>query len=98
MRIHPVQHVSLLDPAHNDPLPGQVISPPLPVEVNDKSEYYVEEILDSRTRYDRLEYLVKWLGYDQPDWEHAKDINELQAIDDFHQTHPHKPGLLPEDP
>jgi Chromo (CHRromatin Organisation MOdifier) domain len=98
MRIHPVQHVSLLDLVDEDPLPGQVIPPPPPVEVDEEPEYQAEEVLDARTRYKKLEYLVKWIGYDEPTWEPATLVNKLQVIDDFHRRYPHKPGPLPEDP
>jgi len=39
MKIHRVQHVSLLDPAASDPLPGQHNPPPPPVEVDGEEEY-----------------------------------------------------------
>ena len=67
MKIHPVQHVSLLDPAHDDPLSGQTNPPPPPVEVNGEPEYHVESVLDFRIRRKRLEYLIKWVDYDQSD-------------------------------
>ena len=50
--------MSLLNPAYDDPLSDQLILLPLSIDVNDKSKYYVEDILDSRIRYNRLEYLV----------------------------------------
>ena len=34
-----------------------------PVEVEGEEEYVVEEILDSRLRHNKLEFLVKWKGY-----------------------------------
>jgi hypothetical protein len=37
LRIHPVHHVSLLDPAAEDPLPGQLITPPPTVSVSNGS-------------------------------------------------------------
>src|SRR3954447_6949062 len=55
MKIHPVQHVSLLDPAHDDPLPEQINPSPPSVEVNEKLEYHVESVLDSQIRRKRLE-------------------------------------------
>ena len=51
MRIHPVQHVSLLNPAYEDPLPGQVISLLLLINIDNEPEYYIKEILDSHTQY-----------------------------------------------
>ena len=59
IRMHPVQHVSLLSPVANDPLPEQRNPPPPPVVINDEEEYIVDEILDARTRWNKLEYLVK---------------------------------------
>ena len=94
---HPVQHVSLLDLAGNDPLLGQHNPPPPPVIVDDNEEWHVEEILDSRIYCRRLQYLVKWIGFDRPNWEPAKGINKLEVVDQFHQRYPKKPGPLHED-
>src|SRR5215212_706513 len=96
IRIHPVQPVSLLEPAHDNPYPGQRIPPPPPVVVEGEQEWQVDEVLDSRIRRRRLEYLVKWTGYDEPDWRPARDVNGLAAIDVFHRQYPDKPGPLPE--
>ena len=96
---HPVQHVSLLDPAGNDPLPGQHHPPPPPVIVDEEGheEWHVEEVLDSRIYRRRLQYLVKWVGYDRSDWEPAEGVNKFEAVDRFHQRYPEKPGPLLED-
>jgi len=47
-------------------------------------------------KHRRLEYLVKWAGYEEPTWELARDVNRLQAVDEFHGKYPGKPGPLPE--
>jgi hypothetical protein len=94
LRIHPVHHVSLLDPVAEDPLPGQVVTPPPPVEVEGDYEYQVERVEDSRMYRNQLQYLVRWTGYDQMTWEPAKDVSGLQALDVFHARYPQKPGPL----
>ena len=48
LRIHPVHHVSLLDPVPEDPLPGQVVTQPPLVELEGDQEYQVERVEDSR--------------------------------------------------
>jgi hypothetical protein len=42
-----VQPVSLLDPVVEDPLEGQVVSPPPPIEVDGEEEDQVSEVEDS---------------------------------------------------
>ena len=97
MKNHPTYHVSQLERVAEDPLPGQVIAPPPPVIVDDEEEYLVEEVLDSRVRRKRLQYLIKWLGHTQADWMYAEEVNKLEAVDRFHEQYPEKPGPLPED-
>jgi len=48
MQVHPVFHVSLLEPAAQDPLLGQQQPPPPPVEIDGEQEWFVDSILDSR--------------------------------------------------
>lgn len=96
MACHDVFHVSRLRLCPQDPYPGQSIPPPPPVIVDGEEEFFIEEILDSRHhgrgKGRRLQYLVKWLGYDQPSWEPAEYLERAEAVDRFHSTYPDKPG------
>ena len=96
MKIHPVFHVSLLDRASQSSICGRTTSPPPPIEVADGSlEYEVEEILDSRRRRRRLEYLVRWSGYGPADdsWEPEANVESAsELVREFHQRYPSKPG------
>jgi hypothetical protein len=47
MKCHNVHHVSLLEPAVNDPYPGEWPHPPPLVEIDGEDEYFIEAILDS---------------------------------------------------
>jgi hypothetical protein len=46
MMIHPMFHVSLLEPYHTSTIPRKTHEPPPPIVVNGEQEYEVEEILD----------------------------------------------------
>ena len=94
IRIHREQPVSLLDPVVEDPLVGQVVPPPPPVEVDGEEEYQVAGVEDSRMYRSQLQYLVRWTCYDSVTWEPAKFVDGLQAVEEFHQRYPRKPGPL----
>ena len=65
--------------------------------MDDHKEWHVEEVMNSRIYRRCLQYLVKWVGYDQLDWKPAENVNRLEAVDRFHERYPDKPGLLPKD-
>jgi transposase InsO family protein len=78
----------------SEPLRGQVQDPAPPIEVNNEKEWEVEEILDSRVRWKKLFYRVKWTGHD-PDsrWYLASDFkNAPRRLKAFHDRYPGKPG------
>jgi hypothetical protein len=45
--VHPVFHVSQLEPATLNTIPNCIQPPPPPVEVNGETKYEISEILDS---------------------------------------------------
>jgi hypothetical protein len=74
-RIHPVFNIVKLLPVPTDPIPGrQAVPPPPPQLINEEEHYEVEQILNSRWRRNRLEYLVKWkgYGYEENSWVHKR--------------------------
>jgi hypothetical protein len=81
MKYHNVHHISLLEPAAYDPYPGQQPNPPPLVEIDGEDEYFIEAILDSWIHRCKLQYLVKWISYDMPDWEPAELHSESEAVD-----------------
>ena len=46
--VHPIFHVSQLEPAFTNNIPNQTQPPPPPVEVDDKPEFEISEILNSK--------------------------------------------------
>jgi hypothetical protein len=92
--LHPVFHVSLLEPVTENLLEGRTIDPPLPVEVESDIEYEVETILDSRKRRNQVSYLVSWKGYgpEENTWLNFKDLTHCQELlKEFHEKYPSKP-------
>src|ERR1700753_576965 len=94
--LHPVFHISLLEPYHTNTIPNRVQPPPLPVEIDGHTEYEVAAILDSRLRRRRLEYLVQWKGFENTAESTTGDpsdhVNHSPVrIAIFHRLHPSKP-------
>ena len=64
------------------------------MEIEGEHEWQVQEVLDSKFVRNQLQYLVQWEGYDETTREPAESINELKAVDDFHEGNSLKPGPL----
>ena len=97
MRIHDVFHVSLLEPVKENSIPNRTQPPPPPVVLESEQEYEVEEILDSRMHRSKLQYLVKWLGYQsfENSWEPVANVKHAKSlVDVFHSRYPSKPGPM----
>lgn len=95
MKIHPVFHVSLLEPKTKDIIQQMSTpAPPPPIEIDQDLEYEVDAVLDSKISRRKLFYLVHWKGYDNTEntWESAKNLlNSQELIDDFHNKYPQRP-------
>lgn len=99
-RIHPVFHVSLLEPDFPNPFPLRSEPPPIPILLGNDLEYEVQQVLNSK-RANRagakLVYLVQWKGYEgtaeEYSWEPVDNLeNASELIEEFHQAYPEKPG------
>ena len=58
-------------------------------------EYDVEKILDSRIYQRKLQYEVKWEGWDEGhiSWEPAENVeNAKELVEEFHKEHPDAVG------
>ena len=85
--IHPVISISsicpyMLDNIAKHPQPLQ----PDPIIVNDQEEYEVEEVLDSRFRWGKLWYLVKFIGWSHSDnmWLPHSGVHAPAVVEEFH--------------
>ncbi|ELR02085.1 hypothetical protein GMDG_05245 [Pseudogymnoascus destructans 20631-21] len=86
-RLHPVFHVSLLEPARgNTPIATDTELQP----ENEIVEYEVEAILDRRLVGRKEEFLIKWKGYEPTDnsWETVRNLRCPELLEVFRRRHP----------
>jgi hypothetical protein len=97
MRIHPVVNITWVTPYHAPTIEGQSTEEPPLIVIRGEEEYEVEEVLNSRMRGRRFEYLVKWKGYtdEHNTWEPASNLtNSKEAVTKYHKKHPSAPRQI----
>ncbi|MBW0461148.1 hypothetical protein O181_000863 [Austropuccinia psidii MF-1] len=95
--IHPVFHISLLEPVKTSTIPNWNQEPPSPINIEEEEEWEVSQILDKKLKRRALWYLVEWKDFSQnPErstWEPAKNLKNFpELVKDFHFLYPNKPG------
>src|SRR6202041_3805849 len=98
--VHPMFHVSQLEPVTWNIIPNRVQPPPPPIEGNDDIEFEIFEILDSKIdkrRKCQLLYLVRWTRYkgmdQETDWLLAIELTHVKKlVQDFCNSYPNKLG------
>ena len=107
-KIHPVFHVSLLEPYRTSIRPGREQPPMEPEEIDGDLEWEVEKIVKSEIIYyegrvrgrprilQELRYFVKWKGCseDENTWEPPEHLgNAQELVELFHLENPDMPRL-----
>ncbi|MBW0471082.1 hypothetical protein O181_010797 [Austropuccinia psidii MF-1] len=95
--VHPVFHVSLLEPVKKSSIPNCNQLPPPPVLVEDKEEWEVAQVLNSKLKRGQLWYLVELKGFsedpERTTWEPASNLTRSpDLVNNFHSFHPANPG------
>src|SRR5487761_1316438 len=87
--IHNAFHASLLLPCQETPEHGQNFAEPPPDLVEGQPEWEVEDILDSRVRRRKTQYLVKWKGYldAHNSWEPKEHLHASEILSTYHKRH-----------
>jgi hypothetical protein len=93
-KIHPVFHTDLLSPYRETEVHGIDYQCPPPELIDNKEEYEVKSILDSRRtgRGRKLQYLIKWKGYPDADnqWEDYRNVAADDLVLQFQRRNPAK--------
>ena len=98
-QIHPVFHISALEPYTPNDIPNRVPDPAPPIVVDGEEEFEIDSIVDCQynRRRKKLRYMIRWLGYqDHPEeyeWLYEDQLGHAQElVSEFHRAHPDKPG------
>ena len=101
--IHPVFHVSMIEPATPNSFPGRNSVPNPPVIIDGEPEYEISLILDSKIDKRckcKLQYLVQWTGYEGTDeetlgYQHLNSLTLLNLSPTSTKPIPTNPGHGP---
>jgi hypothetical protein len=93
MKIHDTFHISLLRSASSDFLIEQIQSSSLSIVIDDEEEYEIDDILDSRYHYEKLQYKVAWIDHlSDRAWYSTENFqnHSKEILNDYHQRYSEK--------
>jgi len=107
-KIHPIFHLSLLEPYRASTREGREQPPRVPEDIEGDLEWEVERIVRSEVNtytrkvgrrnreFKELRYFIKWKGCaeDENTWEPPEGLRNAQdMVEEFHRQNPEMPGL-----
>ncbi|CAO1622711.1 unnamed protein product [Sympodiomycopsis kandeliae] len=91
LKIHNTVNVEYLMPYKTSPekFNGRTEVPPPPIEVNGEEEFRIDSIIAKRTRRNKDQYLVKWVGYpdEENTWLPQSEIEDTEAYENWLAQH-----------
>ncbi len=90
MKIHDTFHISLLRFAATDSLTDQIQSSPFSIVIDDEEEYEINDILNSRYHYEKLQYKVAWIDhFSDKAWYSTKNFQDhsKKILNDYHRRY-----------
>ena len=97
MKIHNTIHISLLKPYQDNRFLLQIQEPSSPIQIEGEDEHELDEIINSRLHYNKLQYRAKWKGYRPEEdkvWYPAENFNNAAgSVRSFRGRYPDKARL-----
>jgi ElaB/YqjD/DUF883 family membrane-anchored ribosome-binding protein len=93
MKIHDTSHISLLRKVAIDFLIEQISSSSSSIVIEEEKEYEIDDILNSRYHYEKLQYRVEWIDHSSDKaWYLAENFQKQfkKILNDYHQRYSSK--------
>jgi hypothetical protein len=90
MKIHDTFHISLLRAASNDSFVEQLQSSSSSIVIKKKKKYEINDILDSRYHYEKLQYRIVWTDHSSNRaWYSAENFqnHSKKILNDYHRRY-----------
>jgi hypothetical protein len=90
MKIHDTFYISLLRSASSDSFNEQIQSSSFSIVINEEEEYEINDILNSRYHYDKLQYKIAWIDHSSDRaWFSAENFqnHSKEILNDYHQRY-----------
>ena len=91
--VHSVFHINLMNPVATDPLEGHWQEPSSLILIDREEKWLMKEILDAQKIRRSLNYLIKWVEFNNSIWQSAVNItHSSELLQEFYErflTKPH---------